>query len=316
VAAGIVPMAQATDGGGSIRIPAAACGLVGLKPSRARNPVGPLIGEAWNGLATGHVVCRSVRDTARMLDATSGPEPGDPYACPPPERPFASEPGRAPGRLRIALMREPPSGVSVAPDCRAAVEEAARLCADLGHQVEEAVPTLAGAELHEALETIVTVNLGHDLDLWQQVLGRRAGRDTVERCTLALAERGQEVHGRDLLRAIQACQRAARTLGRFFEQHDILLSPTAAAPPPELGRFAQDQDDLEQFLANLSQHAPFPPLYNLTGCPAISLPLHWSPAGLPIGVMFGAGLGREGLLLRLAAQLEEARPWRGRLAPV
>jgi amidase/6-aminohexanoate-cyclic-dimer hydrolase len=316
VAAGIVPMAHATDGGGSIRIPAAACGLVGLKPSRARNPVGPLIGEAWNGLATGHVISRSVRDTARMLDATSGPEPGDPYACPPPERPFASEPGRAPGQLRIALLHEAPSGVPVAPESRAAVEGAAQLCADLGHQVEEGVPALAGAELRAAMETIVAVNFCHDLDFWQQTLRRRAEPGTVERCTLALAACGREIGGRDLLRAIQACQRAGRALGGFFERHDILLSPTLAAPPPELGRFAQDQDDLDQFLADLNRHVPFTPLYNLTGCPAVSLPLHWSPAGLPIGVMFGARLGGEGLLLRLAAQLEEARPWRGRLAPV
>lgn len=309
VAAGIVPMAHASDGGGSIRIPASCCGLVGLKPSRARTPSGPHVGEGWNGLATGFVISRSVRDSALMLDAVAGPEPGDPYACPEPPARFARALESLPGRLRVAVMKQAPAGVPTHADCIEAVDAAARLLEALGHHVEEAAPELNGQELEEAMLTIVGANLPADLDGWSRTMQRPASGETLEPCTLALAERGRSVTGADLVRALQACQRAARAFGRLFTRYDVLLSPTMALPPPELGWLDQSMDDLDLFLDRQTEQIPFTPLYNMTGCPAISLPLHQSGAGLPIGVMFGAPLGADFRLLALAAQLERAAPW-------
>lgn len=312
VAAGILPMAHATDGGGSIRIPASSCGLVGLKPSRGRTPAGPVVGEGWNGLAIGHVVSRSLRDTAAMLDATHGPEAGDPYGCPAPERPFLEELKQAPGRLRIALASQPFAPAEVDPECHAAAAAAARLCESLGHAVEEVTLPIDGDAMRDATATVIFANMASDLEAMAGMLGRPADSTTVERATLAYAAMAAERSAKDMARAIQVLQMTGRQLGQFFERYDVLLSPTLPAPPPELGHLDQDHEDPELFTARVMAHIPYTPLYNNTGCPAITLPLAWSETGLPIGVMFGSRLGGEGLLLRLSAQIEEAQPWADR----
>lgn len=312
VAAGIVPMAHATDGGGSIRIPASSCGLVGLKPSRARTPTGPVVGEGWSGLSTGHVVSRSLRDTAAMLDATHGPEAGDPYACPPPERRFVEELAVPPGRLRIALATQPFAPAEVHPECQAAAEDAARLCESLGHDVDELVLPIDGHAMRDATGTVICGNMASDLDGAAAMAGQAASGETVERASLAYALIGAESSAKEMARAVQTLQIIGRQLGQFFERYDVLLSPTLAAPPPKIGYLDQNSEDPEEFSARVLAHIPYTPLYNNSGCPAITLPLGWSETGLPIGVMFGTRLGGEGLLLRLAAQIEAAQPWDGR----
>lgn len=312
VAAGIVPMAHGSDGGGSIRIPASSCGLVGLKPSRGRTPAGPVVGEGWSGLAIGHVISRSLRDSAAMLDATHGPEAGDPYACPPPERPFLEELTVAPGRLRIALASQPFAPEEVHPECQAAAVAAGRLCESLGHTVEEVALPIDGAAMRDATGTVICANLASDLESVAGMLGRPMDSTTLERATLAYAAVAAEHSSKDMAQAVQVLQMTGRQLGQFFERYDVLLSPTLAAPPPEIGYLDQDLEDPEVYTARVLAHIPYTPLYNNTGCPAISLPLAWSETGLPIGVMFGSRLGGEGLLLRLAAQIEEAQPWADR----
>ena len=315
VATGIVPVAHASDGGGSIRIPAAACGLVGLKPSRARNPVGPNVGEAWNGLACGHVISRTVRDTAAFLDATAGPEPGDPYACPSIDGTFRAAAGRDPAPLRIALVTEAPDGIPVDPACVAATEAAALKLAALGHTMIPAALDLDGLALGPLMGTIVAVNMANDLAAWEQTLGRTADKATVETCTRLLAERGRAIPAPDYARAISGLHQTARRFARLFVEADLVLTPTLAGPPPPLGVLDQDMADLDRFLALNAALIPFTPLYNITGCPAISLPLEHGPDGLPAGVMLGAPLGREDLLLEVAGQLERAHPWFDRTPP-
>jgi amidase len=309
VATGIVPVAHASDGGGSIRIPASACGLVGLKPSRARMPVGPLIGEAWNGLATGHVISRTVRDTAAFLDATAGAEPGDPYACPPIQGTFLAAAGRDPDPLTIALVTRAPGGVPVDPACVAAAERAATRLAALGHRIEPFDLELDGEALIRHQLTIVAVNLAGDITTFQRLLDRPADASTLEACTLALAERGRATAALDFAEALAGIQRLARRFGQIFTRFNLVLTPTLATPPPPLGLIDQDMADLDRFLALTVGLIPFTPLYNMTGCPAISLPLEHAADGLPIGVMLGAPLGREDRLLEVAGQLERAHPW-------
>lgn len=316
VAAGIVPLAHATDGGGSIRIPASHCGLVGLKPSRARTPIGPAVVEAWNGLATGLCLARSVRDVAGFLDAVHGPEPGDFYAAPPPPGPFRTALERELPPLRIGLWRLPPEPVAVAAECDAAVMQAAELLAALGHHVEETELPLDGGRLRDAFLTLVAVNCARDLTFWSRHTGRPADAEHVEACTLALAERGRAVSGVAFLDALQTVQSTARVFGRMFMQFDLLLSPTCAAPPPRLRTLDQNAPDLEAFLGASRPYVAFTALYNASGCPAISLPLAQTTSGLPIGVMLGAPLGDEHRLLALAAAIERAAPWSHRLPPI
>ncbi len=308
VAAGIVPMAHATDGGGSIRIPASMCGLIGLKPSRARMPTGPVIGEGWNGLATQHVVCRSMRDAARCLDATHGPEPGDPYTCPAPARRFADEVGADPGRLRIAFMPESVYGMPVHPDCTAAVRQTAQLLETLGHHVEEATPAVDADALAWAHYVIISANLRSALDHLGRTRKRPVTPDEVEPQTWSFAEQGTQFRAADLAGAITAMHMAGRIFGRFMEQFDVLLSPTIAAPPPPIGHLDTSLPD-EMFTERIAPYVAFTKFYNAMGCPAISLPLHMNEQGLPIGVMFGARFGDEATLIRLASQIEQARPW-------
>ncbi len=312
VASGMVPMAHATDGGGSIRVPASCCGLFGLKPTRARNPYGPDLGEGWNGASIGHALTRTVRDSAALLDATAGPDVGDPYWAPPPARPFLDEVGFPPGRLKIALCTVSFNGSSVDPVCIEAVNDAARLCQSLSHSIEEAHPEINGAELAEAQRVMVISNVRATLDARARAVGRTWTENNVERITYASAKAADSVRGANYAQAVQAIHRAGRQVGRFFEKYDVILSPTMACAPLPLGQPDMMASDAEAFRRPLMRTIGFTALFNAAGNPAMSVPLFWSDAGLPIGIQFAGRFGDEATLLRLAAQLEEARPWANR----
>ena len=316
VATGMAPLAHATDAGGSIRIPAANCGLFGLKPTRGRTPQGPDLGEGLCGMSTGHCVSRSVRDSAALLDATHGPAPGDPYAAPATGSAFLDEIGADPGTLKIALATETYDGRAIHPECAAAAEAAARLCENLGHRVEVARPDIDVAAMRDAWRVIAAANLWAVMTARCRALGRAPRPDDVEPITWLWAQEGQRRSGADLYSAIQGMHRVGRALGEFFERYDVLLSSTMASPPLPLGFMDTTGDDLDDYIdRQLLDEIPFTPLFNESGGAAMSVPLHWTEDGLPVGVHFGADLGGEALLLRLAGQLEEARPWAHRRPP-
>jgi len=315
VAAGMVPMAHATDGGGSIRIPASCCGLFGLKPTRARNPMGPDAGEGWGGASVGHAVTRTVRDSAALLDATSGPDVGDPYWAPPPARPFLDEVGRDPGRLRIALTTRPWNGQPVDPECAEAATAAGRLCERLGHHVEEATPAVDARLLGEASLIIVSANIRAALEARAAVLGRELAAGDVERLTWARAMDGHTARAADYARSIGVIHRTGRVVARFFTRYDILLSPTMCRPPYPLGVLDLMTEDVERYTQAILGAIGFTSLFNSAGCPAMSVPLSWSRAGLPIGIQFAAPFGDEATLFRLGGQLETAQPWATRRPP-
>jgi amidase len=331
VAARVVPMAHGGDGGGSIRIPASACGLFGLKPTRARNPVGPHVGEGWGGFVQQHVLTRSVRDSAAMLDATQGAEPGAPYASPPRERPFVEELGTPPGRLRIAFSTGSLFGKNTHPDCVAAVQDAAKLCQELGHELVEDAPRFDREELVRAYLVTVAANVAVQLQEIGALTGKPVGPADVEPSTWALAQIGQMLSAADLQKARDAMHRAGRLMAEFHEKYDLFLGATLAYPPVRVGELALKPAEaaalavlrklplkpvfmklLDELAANSLERTPNTQLFNQTGQPAMSVPLHWNAAGLPIGVQFAARFGDEATLFRLASQLEQARPWTGR----
>ncbi|MEP7271525.1 MAG: amidase [Acidobacteriota bacterium] len=313
VAAGLVPMAHANDGGGSIRIPASCCGLFGLKPTRARNPIGPDFGDMFGGLIAEHAVTRSVRDSAGLLDATSGPASGDPYAAPPPARPFLAEVGAAPGRLRIGITTVAPSGVTIHPDCIAAVEDAAKLCEQLGHDVEETALTMINGEmLTNAFMTIWAAGNAWMIDSLSYAVGRKHGPEEVEPATQALIDMGRRRTAPEYLIAVQMLQVYSRRVAALFEGIDVLLTPTLGEPPVPLGTFDSTADEPLRGMQRSVGFVPFTPLFNATGQPAMSVPLYWNADGLPIGTHFVGRFGDEATLFRLAAQLESARSWRDR----
>jgi amidase len=309
VASGMVPMAHATDGGGSIRVPAACCGLFGLKPNRARNPMGPDFGEGWSGASVGHAVTRSVRDSAALLDATAGPDIGDPYWAPPAERPYLTEVGANPGHLKIAFSTTAWNGQEVDPECVAAVLEAAKLCGSLGHHLEPATPDIDADEHAKATRIIITANTRRALEARAASLGRDPIADDVETVTWSMAEIGRTATASDYAHALVSMHRIGRVVARFFCRFDILLTPTLCRPPYKLGTLAMTGVDPKAFMQAILSTIAFTALFNSSGNPAMSVPLHWSANGLPIGVQFVAPFGDEATLLRLAAQLEEARPW-------
>jgi len=315
VAAGMVPMAHATDGGGSIRIPASCCGLFGLKPTRARNPVGPDAGEGWGGASVSHAVTRTVRDSAVLLDATSGPDIGDPYWAPTPARPFLEEVGRDPGRLRIAITTRPWNGAPVDPECVEAAVAAGRLCERLGHHVEEATPAVDAKLLGEATLIIIGANVRAALEARAGALGRELAAGDVERLTWARATEGNTARAADYARSIGVVHRTGRVVARFFTRYDILLSPTMCQPPYPLGVLDLMSDDAEAYMRAILGAIGFTSLFNSAGGPAMSVPLAWSRAGLPIGVQFAAPFGDEATLFRLGAQLETTQPWAERRPP-
>jgi len=309
VAAGVVPMAHASDGGGSIRIPAAQCGLFGLKPSRGRNPMGPFVGEGWAGLSAAHVVSRSVRDSAAMLDATCGPEPGDPYAAPPPARPYLAEVGADPGSLRVALHLDGLDGVALDPENRRAVEAAGRLLEDLGHRVDEAAPQIDAEALNQAIKVIVAANAWNTVAARSAMLGRAPDGAGYERATWEIALAGRALTAPDYAASVTAFHRAGRAFGQFFESWDVLVSATMRRPPFPLGTLRPAETGGEEFGRLCQAEMPVTHYFNMTGCPAMSVPLHWTAGDLPVGIHIGAAYGREDLLFRLAGQLEAARPW-------
>jgi amidase len=313
-----VAAAHASDGGGSIRIPAAHCGLVGLKPTRGRCSFGPGLGERWAGCSVEGFVTRSVRDTAALLDVVSGLRPGDPYTAPPPARPFAAEVGVDPGRLRVGLMRRAPRGMAIHPECVAAVEEAARLLESLGHRVEESAPeAIDDPAVMRAFLTIVSSSIARALDAWGEKLGATLGARDVEPVTWAVAEAGRGFSGPAYVGAVELQHRHGRRLAEWWEGgFDLLLTPTCAAPPPPLGHFDSPEGNPLAGYLNAAPYGVFTLQFNMSGQPAVSLPLHWSGDGLPIGVQLVAPFAGEDLLVRVAAQLEAARPWADRLPPL
>jgi len=318
VAAGIVAVAHASDGGGSIRIPASHCGLVGLKPTRGRNSFGPALGERWSGCSCEGFVTRSVRDTAQLLDLTSGPRPGDPYAAAPPARPFLREVGVDPGRLRIGLMDRAPRGDALHPDCRTAVAAAGQLLEAQGHSIELSHPSaLDDAEPVGRFVLIVAASTARALDRYGEKLGRRLGPDDVEPLTWAVAERGRRHSAADYVAALESMHAHGRRLASWWEEgFDLLLTPTCAEPPPPLGSFSAEPDDPTAGYRRAAPFGAFTLHFNLSGQPAVSLPLHLNDEGLPVGVQLVAPVGREDLLIRVASQLETAVPWAERLPPV
>jgi len=316
VAARLVPMAHANDGGGSIRIPASCCGLFGLKPTRARNPLGPDFGDIFSGLVIDHAVTRSVRDSAALLDATAGPDVGDPYWAPPPTRPFLHEVGADPGRLRIALTTTIDSEIKVHPDCVSAVHDAAKLCSELGHEIEEVVPLLNRELVTQSFMVLWSAGCAWTIDGIGMVTGRPIAAAQVEPLTWALYEMGRKQSASTYLLSLSFLQRVARDISGFFLKYDVWLTPTLSEPPVPLGTFDSPPEDPLQGLRRAEQFVPFTPICNATGQPAMSVPLYWNAEGLPVGVHFVGRFGDEATLFRLAAQLESARPWAGRKPPI
>jgi len=325
VAAGLVPAAHANDGGGSIRIPASACGLVGLKPSRGRASLGP--GASFPALVVcEHVVCRTVRDSAALLDVIAGPMPGDPYVAPPPARPYREEVGADPGRLRIGLMTAAPGGFTVVhPDCVAAAEHAARTLEALGHHVEVSHPAaLDLPEWSPHFMSLWSAGVALGLDSWSTRTGTVIGADDVEPLTWALAELARALPTPALLRSIDWLLRTTRPVAEWWNPpeedsgggFDLLLTPTLAEPPVPLGTFDPAPHNPMAGFMRAAVFTPFTPPVNITGQPAISLPLSQTADGLPVGVQLIAAYGREDLLLRVAAQLEAAVPWAHRRPPI
>jgi amidase len=330
VAAGMVPLAGGGDGGGSIRIPASCCGLFGLKPSRGRTPTGPDHGEYWQGAAIEHVITRSVRDSAAMLDATCGADIGAPYIIQRPERPFMDEMKQSPARLKIAFTTRSPLGTPVHTEYVKATLETALLLQKLGHEVEEIEPDIDGNELAQSYLSMYFGEVAAEIDDLKTVLGRDAAQGDVETLTWTLGLLGRSTTAFAFVKAIKTWGKAARIMGRFHETYDIYLTPTLAEPPIRIGelkpkpmekialrtvnafglgrllKFSGIIDKLA--IVNLAK-TPFTQLANFTGQPAMSVPLHWTSDGLPCGMQFMAKMGDEAMLFRLAKQLEDEKPW-------
>lgn len=306
VAAGIVPVADGSDGGGSIRIPAACCGLVGLKPSRGLTVTEPDVGSAWSGMSVGHVLSRSVRDSAAFLDLLRLHKPGL-FALPPGPESYFDAYGREPGKLRIAVQRQHPAGLPVHEDCLAALDSVAGQCESAGHRIEAMAPPIDYATVGRAMSTLINVHVGQILSPGLEASGQLP-EQALEQAGLAESTRRMAVNGlktsaAQYLAAIDTLKQAERQMATFHEQHDLVLSPVLALPPAELGWLDMDADDIREYARRYAAYSPFTALYNGTGQPGISLPLHTTAAGLPIGVMFSAAWGRDDLLLQLANQL-------------
>jgi len=313
VAAGMVPVAHGNDLGGSIRYPASACGVFGLKPTRARNPLGPNYGDVVGGMACEHVLTRSVRDSAAVLDATAGPGVGDPYVAPPPRRPFLAEVGADPGRLRIAFSPRTPEGPMGHPDCLAALDETVRLLDDLGHDVVEIDADWITEPAGAAIGTLVNVAMSWIVAYWVALMGREPGRDELEPASWALREAGDQVTASSYLQAVEQLQRFTRRVAVALRDVDVWLTPTLSTPPLPIGEMCGTVDDPLRGLVRGGEMIRYAGIIaNITGNPAMSVPLVWNAAGLPIGMHFLAPFGDEATLFRLAAQLEAARPWADR----
>jgi amidase len=311
VGARMVPLAHASDGFGSIRAPAACCGVVGLKPTRNRNTFAPVQGEGLAGCSTEHAVTLTVRDSAALLDATCGPGPGDPYFAPPPARPYLKECKADPGRLRIAFTKKAPNGATVEPVSLKALEEAAKLCAELGHVVEEADPALDGETVVPTFLTIMAANMAVTLAS-HPTKGRPARKGEVENTVYAMAERGHKLTSADYLKATQQAHKLGRQMAAFHADWDVLLTPGLAGLPPKLGWVDMMLEDVDEYWRRVFAMSPFTVPFNLTGQPGLVLPLGRSEDGYPVAVQLVGRYADEATLFRLGAQLEAARPWFGR----
>jgi|SRR5579871_230087 len=316
VAAGIAPIAHATDGGGSIRIPASACGLVGLKVSRGRLTQGPGTADATGGLSVDGVVTKSVRDTAAVLDATCALNYGDPYFAPPPEGSYLEGIRRKPKRLRIAVSTKMMNGTAHDPEVTAAVKKTAKLCEQLGHIVEETDPPVDAGALVSAFSTIWCANVAYTLDTLAQQTGKKVSLDVVEGLTMALYEMGRRFSASEFIAARQVMTSAGRQFAAWHETYDVWLTATLGRPPMKLGTIDIDEIDAQKGFAPNFGYVPFTSMQNSAGTPGINLPLNWSKDGLPIGVQFAARIGGEMTLLKLAAELEKASPWAQRYASI
>ncbi len=307
VAAGIVPAGHGNDGGGSIRIPASACGLVGLKPSRGRTPAHPRLYALSYPMGVNHALTRTVRDCALLLDVAAGSVAGDAFRIEGPERPYVDEVGAPPGRLRIAVSSTRPDGRGSDQECAAAVEATGRVLESLGHRVEAVDPEYPHDAVVHAMSVVMTAPLAADVDARLDELGRELRDDDLEPFTRMLYGLGKSVTGTRYVAALRDVERAGLAMGAFFETYDVLVTPTMAVPPPPLGRL--DPTDVDAMVEHAGACAAHTSLANVTGQPAISLPLATFADGLPLGIQLTAGSGREDVLVRIAAQLEEAQPW-------
>jgi amidase len=318
VAARIVPMAHGGDGGGSLRIPASCCGLVGFKPSRMLTPHGPDCSSIWESCCGEFAVTRTVRDSALLLDAVRGQDVGAYYCSPVPERSFAEQIVRDPQRLRIAWSARGPANFDTHPDSIAAVEHAAKLCAELGHHVEEATPKLSAElldQLSEAFQGLLAIETARDVEEFAALVGRPTSANDFEPPNWALIERGRAYTAVDAIRLKRVLHTVARTVGPFFEKYDIYLSPTTGLPAVPLGFLDPTTTEVDEYWRRMFEFIPFTPLFNVTGSAAVSLPLWWNADNLPVGVQFVMRMGRDGMLCALAAQLERAQPWASRRPP-
>ncbi len=316
VAAGVVPMAHANDGGGSIRIPASCCGLFGMKPTRGRNPLGPLFGDLGSGIIYEHVVTRTVRDSAVMLDQTCGEDLGAPYQAPPRERPYREDVASPPGKLRIGYITRLPAGwhetTRVHPDCVAGVETSAKICSDLGHEVIEIdSDVFAQPHMPDVFGPHFGGFIAHVIRYWERELGRAMTREDMEAATWDWYQGALASNPADYLQAVETAQRFSRRVARWYQDKDfdVLLSPTLAVPPVTIGAFQPSDDKPGQWLLDILNFVAFTYAYNLTGQPAMSVPLVQNKDGLPIGMQFVGRYGDESTLFRLAGQLEQASPW-------
>jgi amidase len=308
VAARMLPMAHASDGFGSIRAPAACCGLVGLKPTRGRNTFAPFSGEGLGGVSTEHAVTLSIRDSAALLDATRGAGPGDPYVAPPPAGPYLKEAGANPGKLNVAWTAAAPNGAKVDPECLRLLAETVKLCADLGHHVEERDPEIDRAAVVPTFLALASANTVVNL-AGHPTAGRPAREGEVERITWLTAKMGENISAPDYVRAAQTAHRLGRQMAAFHAQWDVLLTPGLSSPAVELGWLDMMMDDVNEYWRRVFAFSPFTVWFNLTGQPGLMLPLDQSAGGLPLAVQLVGRFGDEATLIRLGAQLEAATPW-------
>lgn len=329
VASRMVPLASGGDGGGSIRIPSSACGIFGLKPTRGRTPTGPIIGESWNGFDIEHVLTRSVRDSAAMLDATQGQDVGAPYVIPE-AGPFLKEVGKNPGRLKVAFSTKPMLGKNVHPDCVKGVEETVALLKGLGHEVVEDAPVINAEEYSLHFLMIVAGQMRADIEETAQMAGRKVSMDDFDISSFGVGLFGTILKASDYVHALRYLQSRSREIGRFFEKYDVLLTPVLNQPPVKIGALkpsASEQSQLKliartgatwildamgiikPLAAQTFEFIPWTPVFNVTGQPAMSVPLYWNAEGLPIGMHFVGKWGDEATLFRLAGQLEKEKPW-------
>ena len=316
VAAGLVPLAHASDGGGSIRIPASCCGLFGMKTTRARNTMAPYLGESLAGCSVEHVVSRTVRDSAAALDATAGPAPGDPYLAPPPSRPFLDDANADPRQLKIAIATDAFSGVPVHQDCIDATKKAGKLCEALGHIVEPASPEFDSHQLDQDYSRLFAIGATANIRQRAQAIDKPLDEDGFEPITWKMMALADQFSASEYVQLLNRLHAICRQIGSFFESYDLLLTPTLAQPPVPLGHLDMTMDDLDAYNDRLWRFAAFTYQFNVTGQPAMTVPLAWNAEALPIGAQFVGRYGDEATLFQLAGQLERAEPWHDRHPPI